>query len=42
MIQQESRVVVADNTGAKELLSSRCAAATSDGMPVWVTRLSPR
>ena len=37
MIQQESRLRVADNTGAKELLASECSAVPVAATPGSVT-----
>jgi ribosomal protein L14 len=39
MVQQESRLKVADNTGAKEVLTIRVLGGTKEGMPLLVTRL---
>jgi ribosomal protein L14 len=39
MVQQESRLKVADNTGAKEVLTIRVFRGTKEGMPLLVTRL---
>ena len=37
MIQQETRLHVADNTGAKELLAIRVLGGSSDAMPASAT-----
>ena len=39
MLQQESRLTVADNTGAKEVLTIRVLGVLRDGMPLWEIRL---
>ena len=40
MLQQESRLNVADNTGAKEVLTIRVLEVLKDAMPHWEIRLS--
>ena len=42
MIQQESRVKVADNTGAKEILTIRVLGGSGRRYADWETSLSPR
>ena len=39
MVQQESRLKVADNTGAKEVLTIRVLGGTKKDMRLLVTRL---
>ena len=36
MIQQESRLKIADNTGAKEILCTACLVAQGGGTRTWV------
>ena len=37
MIQMETRLAVADNTGAKEVMCIKCSAAAGVASPTWAT-----